>query len=291
MTDLFSSFDFTVLDSPEFKEDAVREELIAPLIRELGYPASGDTRVIRSKNLTHPFVHIGTKPHKVSIIPDYTFIVAEQPRWILDAKAPGESLTEGKNPEQAYSYAIHPEIRVEYYALCNGREFVLFHVSHYEPIIQFPLTALQDAWPYLMKALCPTAFTSPFKLHMKPDFGLHLKKLGLGREDFVTHFLMEHIQSIGRVNDNLFTIISYMAFDDEEFATSFDFDKDRYEQFLALLPETERSAIRQALSEQPYRAHFSEDNALVVSITAHIGNEIFCNENEEYLPFIVDSFF
>lgn len=290
MTELFSTFDFSVLDSPEFKEDSVREELIAPLIRELGYPASGDTRVIRSKNLTHPFVHIGTKPHKVSIIPDYTFIVAEQPRWILDAKAPGESLTKGKNPEQAYSYAIHPEIRVEFYALCNGREFVLFHVSHDEPIIQFPLTELQEAWPYLIKALSPIAFTSPFKLHMKPDFGLHLKKMGLGHEDVVTHFLMEHIQSIARVNDNLYTIISYMAFGDDEYATSFDFDQDRYEQFLALLPEAERTSIRQALSEQPYIAHFSEDNNLMFNITAQIGDKVFSNENEEYLPFIVDSF-
>lgn len=290
MTELFSSFDFSVLDSPEFKEDSVREELIAPFIRELGYPASGDTRVIRSKNLTHPFVHIGTKPHKVSLIPDYTFIVAEQPRWILDAKAPGEPLTEGKNPEQAYSYAINPEIRVQYYALCNGREFVLFHVSHYKPIIQFPLTAIQEVWPYLVKALSPTAFTSPFKLHMKPDFGIHLKKLGLSQEDVVTHFVMEHFQSIGRVNDNLYTIISYMAFGDDEFATSFDFDKNRYEQFLALLPEAERTSIRKALSEQPYLADFSEDNALIVNITAHIGNRIFSNENEEYLPFIVDSF-
>ncbi len=32
MTELFTSFDFSVLDSPEFKEDAVREELIAPLV-------------------------------------------------------------------------------------------------------------------------------------------------------------------------------------------------------------------------------------------------------------------
>jgi hypothetical protein len=290
MTELFTSFDFSVLDSPEFKEDAVREELIAPLVKELGYLPSGNNKVIRSKNLKHPFVHIGTKPHRVSIIPDYTFVVGEKPRWILDAKAPTESLTEGKNPEQAYSYAIHPEIRVEYYALCNGREFVLFHISHYEPVMQFPLMDMPEAWSYLFKILSPTAFTSPFKLHMNPDFGLHLKKLGLSRSDVTTHFLMEHIQSIGRVNDDLYTIISYMVFENETFATSFDFDKARLEQLLVALPEKERKPLRQALSEQPYRVHFDDDNMLVVNIHAHIGEQIFSNENEEYLPFVVKEF-
>jgi hypothetical protein len=34
-------FDFALLDSPDFKEDAVREEIIHPLLNALGYAASG----------------------------------------------------------------------------------------------------------------------------------------------------------------------------------------------------------------------------------------------------------
>ncbi len=53
-------FDFSVLDDPEFKEDSVREEIVAPLVRALGYAPSGRYRVIRSRPLEHPYVSIGS---------------------------------------------------------------------------------------------------------------------------------------------------------------------------------------------------------------------------------------
>lgn len=52
-------FDFKLLDDPQFKEDSVREEILFPIIKALGYSASGKNRIIRSKNLLHPFVAIG----------------------------------------------------------------------------------------------------------------------------------------------------------------------------------------------------------------------------------------
>jgi hypothetical protein len=67
---VFSDFDFSVLDSPAFKEDSVREEIVAPIIRRLGYRSSGSFRVQRSKGLVHPFVMIGSKRQAVNIIPD-----------------------------------------------------------------------------------------------------------------------------------------------------------------------------------------------------------------------------
>jgi len=57
---MFSDFDYSILDDPEFKEDSVREELIVPLIKELGYSASGENKVIRSRQLKHPFISIGS---------------------------------------------------------------------------------------------------------------------------------------------------------------------------------------------------------------------------------------
>src|SRR5713101_7636439 len=69
---MFTDFDFSVLDTPDFKEDAVREEIIAPIIRRLGYRPGGPMQVLRSKSLIHPFVMIGSKRHAVNIIPDYT---------------------------------------------------------------------------------------------------------------------------------------------------------------------------------------------------------------------------
>jgi hypothetical protein len=60
MVNPFGDFDFSLLDNPEFGEDAVREELVAPLLRALGYSASPPYQIIRSRKLEHPFVYFGT---------------------------------------------------------------------------------------------------------------------------------------------------------------------------------------------------------------------------------------
>ena len=56
MTDIYNDFNFALLNSSEFKEDSVREEIISPLLKQLGYSASGPNQIIRSRNLLHPFV-------------------------------------------------------------------------------------------------------------------------------------------------------------------------------------------------------------------------------------------
>lgn len=70
---MFDEFDFNILNDPDFKEDAVREEIILPIIKGLGYTLSGNSKIVRSKSLIHPYVAIGSKQRKVSIIPDYVF--------------------------------------------------------------------------------------------------------------------------------------------------------------------------------------------------------------------------
>jgi hypothetical protein len=121
-----SNFDFSVLHDQEFKEDAVREEIIAPFLKSLGYAASGSNWIIRSRGLTPPFVHIGTRKFAIKIIPDYLLEINGECKWILDAKGPRENIHSGPNVEQAFSYTIHPDVRVFLYALCNGYELVVF---------------------------------------------------------------------------------------------------------------------------------------------------------------------
>lgn len=134
MATLFGNFNFSLLDDPRFKEESVHEELIAPLIRYMGYFNAGDTQVIRNHGLKHPFVSIGSTRKNITVIPDYLMKVWEKPAWILEAKSPSESINETKHAEQAYSYAIRPEIRVNYFALCNGREFFLYNVTQRKPL-------------------------------------------------------------------------------------------------------------------------------------------------------------
>ncbi len=158
MKEIFPDFDFSLLDSSDFKEDSVREDLIMPILKDLGYSSQGENKIIRSKAVSHPFVQTGSGKHKLTSIPDYLFEIGGKYAWVLDAKAPDEDIKTGKNVEQTYFYAIHPEIRVEYYALCNGKEFILFHISQSDAILYFSLSEIEKHWQDLEKFLSPSVF-------------------------------------------------------------------------------------------------------------------------------------
>ncbi len=90
------NLDYSIINSADFKEDSVREVIINPILKALGYSAFGEHRIIRSKNLKHPYIQFGTKRESISIIPDYLCEVDNTPRFILDAKAPSETIDTGK---------------------------------------------------------------------------------------------------------------------------------------------------------------------------------------------------
>jgi 16S rRNA G966 N2-methylase RsmD len=163
MSDIVGTFDLGALDDPDFKEDAVREEFTRPLLVRLGYASSGDSKIIRSKSLANPFVTIGTTKRPIRQVPDYLLSVGGKYRWTLDAKAPKETITSGKHIEQAYSYAIHPDIRVEYFALCNGRAFALFDIRQAAPLLHFPMRELEDNWRAIYGFLAAATFRDKTK--------------------------------------------------------------------------------------------------------------------------------
>jgi len=154
----YNNFDFNLLNSPEFKEDAVREELINPILKQLGYKAYGLNRIIYSKSLQHPFVKIGSQKRQINIVPDYLFEINGKYSWVLDAKSPTETL-EGENVEQVFSYAMHPEINADIFALCNGREFIAFLRTQKEPILYFQLSEIDKHWDAIENILSPDKFT------------------------------------------------------------------------------------------------------------------------------------
>ena len=155
---IFKDFDFDLLNSDEFKEDSVREELIYPIIKQLGYKASGKNRIIRSKALDHPFVKIGSGKRQIKNFPDYLFEVNGKYTWVMDAKDPNQEIKTGENREQAYFYAIHPNINVNYYALCNGKEFILFQINKEDAILYFNLSEIDKYWDEIEKLISPKAF-------------------------------------------------------------------------------------------------------------------------------------
>jgi len=101
-------------------------------------------------------VSIGSATKNIYLVPDYLLEVNDPYAWILEAKAPGVDIFKSAHVEQAYSYAIHSEIRVPYFALCNGREFVLYHISKPRPVLHFDLRLLASVWDNLVSALAPT---------------------------------------------------------------------------------------------------------------------------------------
>lgn len=167
---LFQDFDFSLLNDPDFKEDSVREELILPLLKALSYKSyGGHNRIIRSKSLVHPFVKVGSGKRNIHIIPDYLLEVNGRYSFVLDAKSPKESIT-NHHLEQAYFYAIHPDIRVEYYGLCNGKKFIIQRITDKKPTLYFHLSEISKYWTKLKQILSPDAFIQYHLIKEKPIF-------------------------------------------------------------------------------------------------------------------------
>jgi DNA modification methylase len=94
----------------------------------------------------------------VKLIPDYLCAVQGRYAWVLDAKSPQEEVLNEEHRQQIYSYAIHPDIRVKYYALCNGREFILFQIDQTQAVLHFSLADIAQVWEKLTHYLAPPAF-------------------------------------------------------------------------------------------------------------------------------------
>ncbi|GGE74277.1 type I restriction enzyme HsdR N-terminal domain-containing protein [Shewanella carassii] len=286
---MFEDFDFSILKDPDFKEDSVREELIIPIIKSLGYSATGDAKIVRSRPLIHPYVAIGSQQRKISIIPDYLFLADGKPLWILDAKSPNEDITKSKHVEQAYSYAIHPEVRAEMYALCNGHEFVLYEVRKFEPVLHFKLQEIHTVWESLFRILNSQIQGNPELINYAPDFGVYMKRLGaVDNMNFIAPLCCSCF--IAKIEDDKYTTISSVP-GDIEMAISLDFDKNRLNQLLSFQPQNIRDAVQQALSRQPF--HFSSDPSVMelkFGVISKLSTEVFHNAEESYIPFEVDEF-
>lgn len=154
------SFDFSELSSPDFKEDAVREEIVKPILDALGYSVSGKYKIQRSKKLRHPFVKTASGKRRITIFPDYILSVDGKHAWVLDAKSPDEQITAGENREQVYFYAIHPDVRAKLYGLCNGKEFVVFAIDESDPVLYFQVSELPKHYRALAALLSPRTFAA-----------------------------------------------------------------------------------------------------------------------------------
>jgi hypothetical protein len=116
------------VDISHFTETDVREALITPILDRLGYRSGTANDIRRELTLRYPQNFLGRK--KPATDPamrgraDYVCEIDKRIRWIIEAKPP-QSITPD-DIEQAYTYARHPEIRAQYFAVCNGYELRLY---------------------------------------------------------------------------------------------------------------------------------------------------------------------
>lgn len=286
---ILEGFDFSHLKNPEFKEDAVREEVVVPIIKGLGYSASKPHQIIRSRKLLHPFVSIGSKRHPINIIPDYLFEVNDRPAWIMDAKAPGELLVKSKHVEQAYSYAIHNEVRVNYFALCNGNEFVLYNINNIDPVLQFPLEAISLYWGDLQRFLKPDTIFSNDQHKLAKDLGLHLKRLGFDHFESM-FFPAVPITNIGQLDPDMYSISGAVNIDGQRYVVTFDFDALVFQQLKDRIPESAFNDLSKRDLNGPRKCLSFANNAFIVNIDCIIGNQLEENTDEIFQPLIVNRF-
>ncbi len=283
---VLEDFDFTVLDSSEFLEDSVREEIITPILHELGYSATGQNRIVRSKSLTHPYVYIGTIERRINIIPDYVLCINNLPAIVIDAKAPNQNINSGANVEQAFSYAIHKDIRAWLYGLCNGRKLTMFSISDYEPIAEFDLSDLSNCWREIERLLKPEYFERPYLADFHSDLGMTLFKLN-DNVDINYIFPNIFISAIMKISDNEYSISSGLKYGEDDYMASFDFDKSVFDKLIEKMPDEYQQELNFALSHRPFEAVFQQEKQFEISVVARLTGEVISSSatNEKFVPF------
>lgn len=286
---ILEGFSWKLLDDPEFQEDSVREEIIVPILRGLGYSADDPYKIVRSKKLIHPFVSIGSATKKIYLVPDYLLQVEGKNAWILEAKGPNENILNSKHTEQAYSYAMHSEIRVQFFALCNGREFVLHHVSRPEPILHFDMRLIPSYWDNLLTRLSPEKVLVP-DLKLKKDLGLHLKRLGFSEFSNLI-FSAVPIPFIARLAADQYNFSLGLKIDGEtEYMASFDFSREVMSQLAGRIPEGAMKILAAPFSDRIDQVMFG-DMFYQINIDCRVGEQMIENDDEIFLPLTVNKFF
>ena len=153
-------FDFSLLDDKDFKEDSVREDIIAPLLKELRFESKKSKNGLTLKRSVALIsdTYLGSSKSiksKELIIPDYVLYIDGKPQCVLDAKNPGVNISSiSKSERQAFYYASNPQIKAPYYALCNGRTLILYQTSTQELLLEIDLeNELDDKFEKLRRYL------------------------------------------------------------------------------------------------------------------------------------------
>ena len=166
----FEAYDFSLLN-----ESDIREEIIAPFLRHLGYRSGTLANVIREQSLRYPRVFLGRKDTKkdpeLRGRADYICEVDGSVRWIIEAKPPIEITLD--DVEQAYTYANHPEVRAVYFCLINGLQLKIYQTNqspNTPPIIEVSYEKLDESFSRIQNIIGPDAIRRDYP-RIEPNIG------------------------------------------------------------------------------------------------------------------------
>lgn len=139
------------LDVVGFKEADVREEIINPLLKIIGYKKGNEHSVDREKHIKF----VGSTNRYI----DYSLTVWEQDFWLVEAKRPNcnQEFFGYKEASQAFEYAAHPEIRAALVVICDGIKLEIFdrEESVEKPIYRLLIKNLAQEYINVAQYLAP----------------------------------------------------------------------------------------------------------------------------------------
>jgi hypothetical protein len=170
-----------------FNETDVREEIIAPLLRHLGYRAQSSANIIREQSLRYPRAFLGRKNRRrdppLRGRADYILEVEGPVRWTIEAKPPTAPISLD-DVEQAYSYACHPEVRAVLFAIVNGTEVRVYQTNRgpdAAPILALAYADIPGAIQRIENLLGPQSVMRDYP-EILPDAG---RPIGTGLRSIV----------------------------------------------------------------------------------------------------------
>lgn len=172
---------FKPINFNSWKEQDVREFLIAPLLTELGYEKDTENNITTEVYLRVKQNYFGKLKSTNEVLTgyaDYILDAGSKVRWVIEAKSPAQPISE-IDIDQAYHYARHPEVRAVLYCLCNGKELRIFRTD-YNPeaalISSFRYEEFEQRFDEVKNILSPQAI-----LQAWPEVRIAVgKSLGLG---------------------------------------------------------------------------------------------------------------
>jgi hypothetical protein len=178
---------FEPMQFKKLNETDIREEIIAPIVRILGYRSGTKNDVIREQSLRYPRAFIGKKDAQKDPLlrgkADYILEANGKVRWVIEAKAPDVTI-DIDAIEQAWSYANHAEIRAVYFVLTNGKTFQIYQTNqgpNMGPIFSATYNELDQKLANIKNILTPETILRDHS-EIIPDLG---EPLGPGLRSFV----------------------------------------------------------------------------------------------------------